>query len=308
MKLSIVTSLYQSSSYIYEFYKRISKVAQHLVGDSYEVIFVNDGSPDDSLGKAIGLSDLDSNVIVVDLSRNFGHHKAIMTGIEIAKGDYVFAIDIDLEEKPELLVDFWDEINCKKADVVVGVQKSRKGGFVERVTGAFFYWLLNWLSNIDITPNALMAKIMTKQFAKALVSHRESNIFLGGLVDITGFSKSVISCDKGHKGTTVYTFRKKLMQAANSIFSFSEKPVYMLFFSGAFVFFGSVIASFLLLVDKLFFTSYLPGWVSLVVIMLLLFGLVLISIGIVGVYISMIFQEVKARPYVIIKNIHGGDQ
>lgn len=106
MKLSIVATLYQSAPHIKEFYVRVSAVAQQLVGDDYEIVLVNDGSPDDSLDIAIQLTDTDDHVVVVDLSRNFGHHKAMMTGLAYAKGEQVFLIDSDLEEEPEWLISF----------------------------------------------------------------------------------------------------------------------------------------------------------------------------------------------------------
>ena len=106
MKLSIVTTLYQSGVHISEFHKRISSVAQRLVGDDYEIILVNDGSPDNSLDLAIKLTEQDSHISVVDLSRNFGHHKAMMTGLAHAEGKRVFLIDSDLEEEPEWLLTF----------------------------------------------------------------------------------------------------------------------------------------------------------------------------------------------------------
>ena len=130
MKLSIVTTLYKSSPYIDEFYVRISKEAQKITND-YEIIFVDDGSPDDSLLKVVALYERDSRVKVVELSRNFGHHKAIMTGLSCAKGDFVFLIDSDLEEAPELLGSFWNELQKEDdLDVVYGVQEKRKGGVV----------------------------------------------------------------------------------------------------------------------------------------------------------------------------------
>src|SRR3990167_1001725 len=106
MKLSIVATLYQSKNYIIEFYHRASESAQKLVGDDYEIILVNDGSPDNSLELAIPLTETDRHLVIVDLSRNFGHHKAMMTGLAQAKGDFIFLIDSDLEEEPEWLLAF----------------------------------------------------------------------------------------------------------------------------------------------------------------------------------------------------------
>ena len=151
MKLSIVTTLYNSSDYIEGFYDRITNTALKITGD-YEIIFVNDGSKDDSLEKAVSLFQKDDRIKVIDLSRNFGHHRAIMTGLSHARGDYVFLIDSDLEEEPELLDIFWKELgNSTGVDVIYGVQEKRKGGLFERISGWFFYRFFNMVSDFKIS-------------------------------------------------------------------------------------------------------------------------------------------------------------
>ncbi|MBI5664356.1 MAG: glycosyltransferase family 2 protein, partial [Nitrospirae bacterium] len=143
MKLSIVTTLYYSEPYIAEFYERISTAAQRIT-DDYELILVNDGSPDESLSAALALYEKDKRVIVIDFAKNFGHHKAIMTGLSYAQGDYVFLIDSDLEEQPENLDLFWNELHAApNIDVVYGTQYKRKGGWFEKITGNIFYKLFN---------------------------------------------------------------------------------------------------------------------------------------------------------------------
>ena len=137
MRLSIVATLYNSEPHLNEFYERLTQSAQQITHD-YEIILVNDGSPDSSLELALKLFDQDSRVRVIDLSRNFGHHKAIMTGLEHTQGECVFLIDSDLEEPPETLNLFWDEMQRgRDLDVVFGVQGKRKGKVFERVSGLF---------------------------------------------------------------------------------------------------------------------------------------------------------------------------
>ena len=144
MKLSIVSTLFKSSPYIEEFHARVNKVARELVGNDYEIIFVNDGSPDNSLDLALQLKKRDQeHIIIIDLSRNFGHHKAMMTGLMQATGELTFLIDSDLEEDPELLLVFAKKMKYQDYDVVYGVQRSRKGGWVERTTGKYFYRIFN---------------------------------------------------------------------------------------------------------------------------------------------------------------------
>jgi len=167
MELSIVTTMYHSAPYIEEFYERVSKAAKKITGD-YEIIFVNDGSPDNALDIAVALHEKDSRVIVVDLSRNFGHHRAMMTGLGYARGEKVFLIDCDLEEEPELLATFHEKFTKDGCDVVYGVQKTRKGGAFERITGNLFYTVFNRLSGIRMPHNLVTARLMSGRYVKSL--------------------------------------------------------------------------------------------------------------------------------------------
>src|SRR5207244_3259351 len=142
-------------------------------GDDYEIILVNDGSPDDSLAVALALRTEDRRIIVVDLSRNFGHHKAMMTGLMRSRGDRVFLIDCDLEEPPEVLPDWWRRLDSDpELDVVYGVQASRKGGWLERLSGWVFYRLINAVSQVQLPPNVIVARLMTARYVRALADHR----------------------------------------------------------------------------------------------------------------------------------------
>src|SRR6266496_4492972 len=134
MKISLVTTLYKSAPYIEEFVERMRAEANKLT-DEYEFILVDDGSPDDSLRTALALVQTEPRLKLIELSRNFGHHKAMMTGLEHASGDLVFLIDVDLEEPPELLTTFYERLSKEKLDVVFGFQRSRKGGIAERCLG-----------------------------------------------------------------------------------------------------------------------------------------------------------------------------
>jgi len=138
IKLSIVTTLFHSEKYIADFYKRMSAEANKFCQDQFEIIFVNDGSPDRSLEIVIEIAKDDSKVILVDLSRNFGHHQAMMCGLSFANGQHVFLIDSDLEEMPEWLSRFNIVMNLTSSDVVFGVQNTRKGNYFEQITGAIF--------------------------------------------------------------------------------------------------------------------------------------------------------------------------
>lgn len=305
MKLSIVATLYQSAPYVNEFYERVTASAKQLVGDNYEIVLVNDGSPDDSLEMAIQLTEQDSHIVVVDLSRNFGHHRAIIVGLENSVGENVFLIDVDLEEPPELLLDFWEELILQGSDCVYGVQDQRKGNFFEVISGHIFYKLFNYLSDFSIPENTLVAKLMTKDFVNALVLHKERSVFLGGITALVGFKQSPFVCNKKSKGVTSYTLSKKVEQFVDSVTSFSAKPLYYVLVIGVLVFISAFIFAMYLVARRILNDSMPDGWASLIVIMLSMTGLIILSVGVVGIYISKIFEEVKGRPYAIIKKIKG---
>ena len=309
MKLSIVTTLYKSSPYIDEFYARISKEAQKIT-DDYEIIFVDDGSPDDSLQKAVALYEKDSKVKVIELSRNFGHHNAALTGLNNAKGDFVFLIDIDLEEEPELLGKFWEELHKEKdVDVVFGVQESRKGGWFEKNSGEAFYKVFNFLSPTKVTANQTTVRILTARFIKALSDNlKEKNLFLAGNLEALGFKQKTLEIKKQKRQGSNYTFSKKIQLMINSITSFSSKPLVYVFYLGSMISFFSFTYIAYLLIMRLFFGQPLVGWTSMIVSVWFMSGLIIFSIGVLGIYLSKIFDEVKQRPITIIKKIYEGNK
>jgi putative glycosyltransferase len=239
--------MYQSAAYIDEFYTRISSSAQKITTD-YEIIFVNDGSPDESLEKAISLYQRDKRVKVIDLSRNFGQHKAIMTGLSHAKGQLVFLLDCDLEEAPELLEKFHIVMKDSGADVVYGTQEKRKGAFIERITGNLFYTVFNLLSQYPVPKNVTTARLMTQNYVANLVEHRDREVFLLGLWTITGFKQVPVVVRKDSKGSSAYNIARKISIVVNSITSFSNRPLVYIFYLGLIVSMLSAIAALYLII------------------------------------------------------------
>jgi putative glycosyltransferase len=304
MKLSIVATLYKSANYISEFHQRISKIAKELSDEDYEIILVDDGSPDNSLEIAVESSKLDHHLVVVELSRNFGHHKAMMTGLEQARGDRIFLIDSDLEEEPELLTVFSKHMDHTACDVVFGVQESRKGKWFERKSGQWFYGLLNKLTNLNLPENVVTARLMTKDYVQALVQHKEREVFMAGLWHITGFDQRPYTIKKHSKGDTTYTLRKKLSLLVNSVTSFSNAPLVGIFYIGLSIFFLTMIYIAYLVINWLCFSRPLSGWTSVMASIWLLGGMLISFIGILGIYLSKIYSETKQRPYTIVRKIH----
>jgi putative glycosyltransferase len=303
MKLSIVTTLYGSAAYINEFYERSLLVARELAGEDFEIIFVNDGSPDNSLEIGLSLMEQDEKIKIIDLSRNFGHHKAMMLGLEHAQGKKIFLIDIDLEEQPEWLVSFNSLMLSEDADVVYGVQASRKGNFFERMSGYFFYRLFRFFTKLDQANNLTTARLMSSRYVQALISHREREINIGGLWVITGFKQCHHEVTKLSTSPSVYTNRHKLDHLMNSITSFSSLPLRFSFYAGvaisfsAFLFIGYQFYLYI-------FKTPPEGYVSVIASIWLFSGLIILLNSIQGIYISKIFMEVKQRPQTIIRKIY----
>lgn len=306
MKLSIVTTMYWSEAYLEEFYKRCKTEAQKITND-YEIIFVNDGSPDHSLQKAIELSERDDQVMVVDLSRNFGHHKAMMTGLSYTSGDLIFLIDCDLEEEPELLQIFYSRLAEENCDVVFGVQKSRKGNIFEKWTGEIFYRIINYLSEIEMPRNIITARLMSRRYVDSLLKFKEQEIFLAGIWYITGFNQIAVEVVKHSTSKTTYKLKNKVAMVINAVTSFSNKPLLLIFNLGMTITIISFFYILYLIVRKVFYAQSLEGWTSLIVSVWFIGGLIISFIGIVGIYLSKIFIETKSRPYTIIREIYGGN-
>ena len=305
MKLSIVATLYQSASYIPEFHRRARAAARQLVGEDYEIVFVNDGSPDDSLERAVALTQADPHVVVVDLSRNFGHHKAMMTGLAASKGQHVFLIDSDLEEEPEWLIDFAAQMEAQSSDVVYGVQQSRRGGLFERLTGAAFYRTFRVLTGVNQPDNIVTARLMSRRYVEALLQHEERELNIGGLWITTGFKQVQFPIHKHSTSPTTYSLSRKLGHLVNAVTSFSSLPLVFTFYSGLLISMTAVF--YILYLVARYFSSLAPpdGYTSIIASIWLFSGLIIFFVGVQGIYVAKIFSEVKQRPYTIVRQIYG---
>ena len=304
MKLSVVATLYQSAAYIQEFYERCSASARSVAGDDYEIVLVNDGSPDDSLAVAVAVAMNDPHVIVVDLSRNFGHHKAMMTGLDHAKGEQVFLIDSDLEEDPEHLLSFAEQMSQDGCDVVYGVQQARKGSWFERISGQWFYSFFKVLTGLALPENVVTARLMSRRYVDALLRHTEREVFMAGLWHITGFDQRPQDVKKHSTSETSYTFRRKMSLLVNSVTSFSNAPLISIFYIGVTISLLAMLYIVYLIVHWMLPVKPMSGWTSVMASIWLLGGMIISFIGVVGIYLSKIYSESKQRPYTIVRQIY----
>jgi putative glycosyltransferase len=303
IELSIVTSLYKSEAYVEEFCARMAEVAARLT-KRFEIILVNDGSPDASLAKALALHQKDSRITIVDLSRNFGHHPALFAGMSHSRGGMVYLTDSDLEEPPELLESFHGRIKQGDCDVVYGYQGARKGGIVERVTGDVFYRLFNFLSDVQLPRNLVTARLMTRRYVDSLLLHRDRSPFLAGLLAITGYVQCGVPVKKGSNPDSSYCWRRRWAQAFDSITAFSSKPLLLSAYLGTSISAGALLYIAYLIVRWLARGIPVEGWTSLIVSIWFLGGLNLLFLGVVGLYLSRVFMEIKDRPTTVVRALY----
>jgi putative glycosyltransferase len=306
VKLSIVTTLYRSASNIDEFYARAMEAAKSIT-DDVELLMVNDGSPDDSIDHALALQRADPRVVVVDLARNFGHHKALMTGLAHVTGDMVFLIDSDLEEQPEDLTLFYQRFMQGDCDVVYGVLEMRRGGFFKRIPGALFFMLAEALTDHPIPRNVFTARLMTRDYVRTLIRHRDREFVIAHLWQVTGFRQQSIALKKLSLSPTGYTLRHRIEMAIRHITTTSSKLLYLVFYVGSSIF-GVSIAVILYFLGRYFTRGVgVDGFTSQIVSIWFLGGLITLILGILGIYIANIMAETKRRPYTIVRRVHRAD-
>ena len=267
-------------------------------------MFVNDGSPDDSEAIVRKLIVEFKNITLVSLSRNYGQHAGMFAGLSYATGNFVYAADCDLEEPPENIEVLYRSIKAEPdIDVVYCVIRNRSGDVFRNMCGKLFYVLLDAFSEVKVPHDQAWQRIMTKRYVEALLRYTEVESLPAGLMMLAGFAQKPILIDKTFKGRSSYTPRKRLKLAVNSITSFSSKPLILVGLFGLLVTACAFLILIATLIRKIMFADFQAGWVSLIGSIWCIGGLILSSVGIVGVYLSKIFNQVKNRPLFVVKEI-----
>ena len=303
MKLSIVTTLYQSGPTICEFYRRAIE-ASAAITDDVELVFVNDGSSDNSLELAIALCDSDPRIKIIDLSRNFGHHKALMTGLCYARGDLVFLIDSDLQEDPEALGRLYERLSKGDCDVVYGYQPKRQGSLFERITGGLYFSLVDMLSDGKIPRNLLTLRLMTNEYVRALIRYRDREFVISQLWAISGYRQIGLPVQKRPARTRSYSLSRRIEYVVKHVTTTSTKLLYAVFYGGLGLFSiaGGIIVFFLC--RYLFFGVRVSGFTSIIISIWLFGGLTILILGIIAIYIANILSETKRRPYTVVRRVY----
>jgi polyisoprenyl-phosphate glycosyltransferase len=305
---SVVIPVYNEELVLLETYKRLKSVMDSLK-ESYELIFVNDGSRDKSEAILGTICETDPRVKLVDFSRNFGHQMASTAGMDYSSGETIVLIDADLQDPPEIIpqmLEKWRE----GFDVVYGVRVKRKGEtFFKKLTSKLFYRLLNSMTEVVIPLDTGDFRLIGRKVCDALKTTNERNRYIRGLISWMGFKQTGLEYvrDKRFAGESKYPLGKMFKFAFDGITAFSYKPLKLATYFGSFVSILSFIYLLVVIYQGLFTNSTVTGWASTLAVSLFFNGIVLIILGIMGEYIGRIFDEVKGRPLYIIRDIKNID-
>lgn len=300
--ISVVVPLFNEEEVLEASYRRLTAVMQSL-GEDYELIFVNDGSYDNTSVIATKLAYTDKAVRLLSFSRNFGHQIAITAGMDYAKGDAIVIIDADLQDPPELIpkmVEKWHE----GYEVVYGKRIKREGEtFFKKATAKLYYRFLRSMTQVNIPVDTGDFRLIDRKVCEAMKCIGEKNRYVRGLVSWVGFRQFPLEYVREERfaGKTKYPFRKMLRLAFDGIASFSDKPLKISAGLGFFLSLISFLYLFVVLIEKILGFSMTPGWASLIAVQLFFNGIMLIILGIIGTYIGRIYEESKARPLYIIR-------
>lgn len=304
--ISVVCPVFNEEEGIVEFYDRTTAAMQAISpATNYELVFVDDGSRDNSAGILKKLAKDDDHVALVQFSRNFGHQLAITAGIDHAQGDAVVVIDSDLQDPPEVIgrmIEKWRE----GFDVVYGQRTERPGeGRFKLASARMFYRLINRLSDVDLPLDAGDFRLLDRKVVEALKTIREENRYMRGLVSWVGFNQTALPYERDARfaGDTHYPLRKMLHFATDGITSFSEKPLKVATSVGGLVTVVAFVIGLFIIVGKMLDPgSQLPGYASLMAAVLFLGGIQLLSVGILGQYVGRTYREAKGRPLYIVSD------
>lgn len=307
--LSIVVPMYNEQGNVGPLLERIGTVVENLPGrPSYEIVLVNDGSADATVDAIREQLARRPHLVLVNLSRNFGHQLAATAGIELAAGAAVILMDGDLQDPPELIsafVEKWRE----GFDVVYAVRRSRKGESAFKLfTAGFFYRIIKRLTKVSIPVDTGDFRLMSRRVVEALRRSPERHRFLRGMVSWVGFNQVGVVYDRDVRlsGQTKYPLPKMIRFAIDAITSFSDIPLRFAAYFGFAVSAIAFVYALVVVIDKLFGVyppAYTPGWASTIVAVVFLGGVQLISLGIIGEYLGRIYDEVKGRPLYLISDV-----
>ena len=302
-KLSVVVSVYNEEKALREFYKETNKILEQIrkSGWEHELIFVNDGSSDNSLSILEELAKEDHDVKLISFSRNFGHEAAMIAGIDHSTGDGIICMDADLQHPPECIPKIIEKFSADYEVINMVRTKNKSAGLVKNITSSGFYWLINHISDVHFEPNASDFFAISSHVAQVLKdNYREKVRFLRGYVQNVGFKKTNIEYEARARvaGESKYSIKKLFIFSINTILCFSNMPLKLGIYAGVF----SAALGVLVMVYTLCTRQGAPsGYATIVVLLCFMFAMMFLLIGIIGEYIAILFTELKDRPVYIVE-------
>lgn len=304
--LSVVVPMYNEEDNVVPVYQELSEVLSGLrVFSSYEILFINDGSSDRTLACAKAIAESDDRVKIVSFIRNFGHEQATYAGIYHATGDAVVLIDADRQDPAELIVEF-EKAYAEGIHIVYGQRTQRLNeSWLKKATSTAFYPIFKFLTGIDIPRNVGDFCMLSRKAVAVFLTMPEKTLFIRGLIYWSGLSKKAVPFVRRPRGAgkTKYNYSKLTIFALENIISFSTVPIYCIIFMSLFVIAMCVVGVAAALAMRLLGYVVMTGWTSLIVCMLFLSATTLFCLGIIGLYIGKIFQEVKQRPVFLVDEL-----
>jgi polyisoprenyl-phosphate glycosyltransferase len=300
MKISIVIPSFNEQKNIPLLYNQIEEALSNY---DYECIFVDDGSVDETFNEIKLLSEKDNRVKGISFSRNFGHQIALLAGLKEASHDIVITMDADGQHPPMIIPKLVNEY-LKDYDIVNTKRISTADAkFSKRLTSKWYYKILNWMTDVKIEPASSDFRLMNRKTVDAFLEMDEKDRFTRGLIKWMGFKQSIIEFEAPERmtGKSKYTLKKMIRFAFDGITSFSTKPLKFSIWTGILSIVLGLIYSIYIIIEY-FLGNTTPGWSSTMLVILILGGVQLLSIGIIGEYISRIFNESKNRPHYFIKD------
>lgn len=301
--LSIVVPCYNEEATIPIFYRTVEKISKQIHAD-VEYCFVDDGSKDKTLAILRDLSKESESVHYISFSRNFGKEAALYAGLKMAKGNYVVTMDVDLQDPPALLPKMWNILHESDYDCVATRRVTRKGEPpIRSFFARLFYKIINELSDTEIVDGARDYRMMTRQMVNAVIQDSEYNRFSKGIFSWVGFQTKWLAYENVERsaGETKWSFWKLFKYSIEGILAYTTIPLYLSSIMGILMCGLSFIALIFIFIRALLFGNPVAGWPSLVCIITLLGGLILLALGIMGLYVAKIYLETKKRQIFIIR-------
>jgi len=304
--VSVIVPLFNEENSLKIIFNELSKIKDELISQfDFEFIFIDDGSDDDTLNQLNLISNKNDFVKVVSFTRNFGHQSAILAGYEFAKGDLIISMDGDMQDPPDLIIDMLKKIEDKDVQVVYAIRKNRDtDSFFKKISAKIFYKFFNYLSSVSKLEDMGDFRLITKKVLINILELNEKEIFLRAMIPWTGYNSAKVFYDRPERilGETKFTKKRMINLALSGLVQFTSKPLELTFFIGIFLSMLSLVLTLIVLFIKIFTDIFVPGLASIILVIFFFGSIQIFLIGLIGIYLSKIFIQIKQRPRYLIKS------